>query len=258
MFILNLFILLYFWKLIQFIVFYAVCSGLTASPPQSPFQCLDLVYISVLLQELGFPPTKQFKVRNTRVQDLGQSLGQRPGSRARVWARVQDLTCCVCVLQLARTINEVETSWALGATFHYIESLKRHWCFYCEKLENTNILNVLSLRPLVTSYHTQTRPPSLCGAWHLLVKSRSPYWLIPDDVTQEPIQRQMDTYLPAAVRLHTHLGLHYRNWRVSSGAHGGNTKNLTLQNRPLKYHNRVASPPQLSDKLTLPLACWRS
>ena len=149
MFILNLFILLYFWKLIQFIVFYAVCSGLTASPPQSPFQCLDLVYISVLLQELGFPPTKQFKVRNTRVQDLGQSLGQspgsgpetriwarvqdlgqslgqRPGSRARVWARVQDLTCCVCVLQLARTINEVETSWALGATFHYIESLKRH------------------------------------------------------------------------------------------------------------------------------------
>ncbi|XP_036979546.1 ectonucleoside triphosphate diphosphohydrolase 6 [Acanthopagrus latus] len=65
-----------------------VCSGLTASPPQSPFQCLDLVYISVLLQELGFPPTKQFK--------------------------------------LARTINEVETSWALGATFHYIESLKRH------------------------------------------------------------------------------------------------------------------------------------
>ena len=97
MFILNLFILLYFWKLIQFIVFYAVCSGLTASPPQSPFQCLDLVYISVLLQELGFPPTKQFKVRNTRVQDLGQSLGQSPGSgpesgpETRIWARVQDL-----------------------------------------------------------------------------------------------------------------------------------------------------------------------
>ncbi|XP_044069896.1 ectonucleoside triphosphate diphosphohydrolase 6 isoform X2 [Siniperca chuatsi] len=65
-----------------------VCSGLSVSPPQSPFLCLDLVYISVLLQELGFPPHKQFK--------------------------------------LARTINQVETSWALGATFHYIESLKRH------------------------------------------------------------------------------------------------------------------------------------
>nr|XP_046257017.1 ectonucleoside triphosphate diphosphohydrolase 6 isoform X2 [Scatophagus argus] len=65
-----------------------VCSSLSVSPLQSPFFCLDLVYISVLLQELGFPPHKQLK--------------------------------------LARTINQVETSWALGATFHYIESLKRH------------------------------------------------------------------------------------------------------------------------------------
>ncbi|XP_078032306.1 ectonucleoside triphosphate diphosphohydrolase 6 [Epinephelus lanceolatus] len=65
-----------------------VCSGPSVSPLQSPFLCLDLVYISVLLQELGFPPHKQFK--------------------------------------LARTIGGVETSWALGATFHYIESLKRH------------------------------------------------------------------------------------------------------------------------------------
>ncbi|KAI3363570.1 hypothetical protein L3Q82_012155 [Scortum barcoo] len=65
-----------------------VCSGLSVSRLQSPFLCLDLVYISVLLQDLGFPPHKQFK--------------------------------------LARTIHQVETSWALGATFHYIESLKRH------------------------------------------------------------------------------------------------------------------------------------
>ncbi|XP_051251675.1 ectonucleoside triphosphate diphosphohydrolase 6 isoform X1 [Dicentrarchus labrax] len=65
-----------------------VCSGLSVSPLQSPFLCLDLVYISVLLQELGFPPHKHFK--------------------------------------LARTIHQVETSWALGATFHHIQSLKRH------------------------------------------------------------------------------------------------------------------------------------
>ncbi|XP_037321572.1 ectonucleoside triphosphate diphosphohydrolase 6 isoform X1 [Pungitius pungitius] len=65
-----------------------VCSSPPVSALQSPFLCLDLVYISVLLQELGFPPNKRFK--------------------------------------LARTINQVETSWALGATFHYIESLKRH------------------------------------------------------------------------------------------------------------------------------------
>lgn len=31
----------------------------------------------------------------------------------------------ICVrFQLARKIDEVETSWALGATFHYIESLR--------------------------------------------------------------------------------------------------------------------------------------
>nr|XP_040035425.1 ectonucleoside triphosphate diphosphohydrolase 6 isoform X2 [Gasterosteus aculeatus aculeatus] len=65
-----------------------VCSSRPVSPLQSPFLCLDLVYISVLLHELGFPPNKQFK--------------------------------------LARTINQVETSWALGATFHYIEFLKSH------------------------------------------------------------------------------------------------------------------------------------
>ncbi|XP_013879070.1 ectonucleoside triphosphate diphosphohydrolase 6 [Austrofundulus limnaeus] len=65
-----------------------VCSSLSSSPPQSPFLCLDLVYISVLLQELGFPPHTQ--------------------------------------LRLVRTINQVETSWALGATFLYIESLKKH------------------------------------------------------------------------------------------------------------------------------------
>uniref|UniRef100_A0A3Q4GYY5 nucleoside diphosphate phosphatase n=1 Tax=Neolamprologus brichardi TaxID=32507 RepID=A0A3Q4GYY5_NEOBR len=64
------------------------CSDASVGPQRSPFLCLDLVYISALLQELGFPPHKQFR--------------------------------------LARTINQVETSWALGATFHYIESLKTH------------------------------------------------------------------------------------------------------------------------------------
>ncbi|KAK1905589.1 Ectonucleoside triphosphate diphosphohydrolase 6 [Dissostichus eleginoides] len=65
-----------------------VCRGWGASSGSSPFLCLDLLYISTLLQELGFPPHK--------------------------------------TLKLARTIHQVETSWALGATFHYIESLNTH------------------------------------------------------------------------------------------------------------------------------------
>ncbi|XP_047013811.1 ectonucleoside triphosphate diphosphohydrolase 6 isoform X3 [Ictalurus punctatus] len=65
-----------------------VCKDMEAGAGTNPFLCLDLTYISVLLQELGFPPDKELK--------------------------------------LARKINEVETSWALGATFYYMESLHRH------------------------------------------------------------------------------------------------------------------------------------
>ncbi|XP_039593771.1 ectonucleoside triphosphate diphosphohydrolase 6 [Polypterus senegalus] len=64
-----------------------VCTSMETKPGEKPFLCLDLTYISVLLQELGFPKEKVFK--------------------------------------LARKINDVETSWALGATFRYIESLQR-------------------------------------------------------------------------------------------------------------------------------------
>ncbi|KAK2878885.1 hypothetical protein Q8A67_019676 [Cirrhinus molitorella] len=66
-----------------------VCNNMSAGGiKESPFLCLDLTYISVLLQELDFPPDKELK--------------------------------------LARQINNVETSWALGATFHCIESLHKH------------------------------------------------------------------------------------------------------------------------------------
>ncbi|XP_026633848.1 ectonucleoside triphosphate diphosphohydrolase 6 isoform X2 [Microtus ochrogaster] len=64
-----------------------VCRTLETQPPSSPFACMDLTYISLLLREFGFPKDK--------------------------------------VLKLARKIDNVETSWALGAIFHYIDSLKR-------------------------------------------------------------------------------------------------------------------------------------
>uniref|UniRef100_A0A3P8UMC7 Ectonucleoside triphosphate diphosphohydrolase 6 n=1 Tax=Cynoglossus semilaevis TaxID=244447 RepID=A0A3P8UMC7_CYNSE len=40
-----------------------VCGNLVTSPPKIPSLCLDLLYISVLLQELGFPLDKELKVR---------------------------------------------------------------------------------------------------------------------------------------------------------------------------------------------------
>ncbi|XP_007952375.1 ectonucleoside triphosphate diphosphohydrolase 6 [Orycteropus afer afer] len=64
-----------------------VCSTVETHTQSSPFVCMDLTYISLLLQELGFPRNK--------------------------------------VLKLTRKIDDVETSWALGAIFHYIDSLSR-------------------------------------------------------------------------------------------------------------------------------------
>ncbi|XP_014747409.1 PREDICTED: ectonucleoside triphosphate diphosphohydrolase 6 isoform X2 [Sturnus vulgaris] len=64
-----------------------VCKTMEISPGNSPFLCMDLTYITFLLQELGFPKSQGFK--------------------------------------LARKIDNVETSWALGAAFHYIDSLNR-------------------------------------------------------------------------------------------------------------------------------------
>ncbi|NP_001309314.2 ectonucleoside triphosphate diphosphohydrolase 6 isoform 7 [Homo sapiens] len=64
-----------------------VCRTLETQPQSSPFSCMDLTYVSLLLQEFGFPRSK--------------------------------------VLKLTRKIDNVETSWALGAIFHYIDSLNR-------------------------------------------------------------------------------------------------------------------------------------
>ncbi|XP_032275397.1 ectonucleoside triphosphate diphosphohydrolase 6 isoform X2 [Phoca vitulina] len=64
-----------------------VCRTAETQPQGNPFLCMDLTYISLLLQEFGFPENK--------------------------------------VLKLTRKINNVETSWALGAVFHYIDSLSR-------------------------------------------------------------------------------------------------------------------------------------
>nr|DBA26974.1 TPA: hypothetical protein GDO54_011161 [Pyxicephalus adspersus] len=51
-----------------------------------PFLCMDLCYITHLLQDLGFPEEKQLK--------------------------------------LVKKINDVETSWALGATFYYMSLMQ--------------------------------------------------------------------------------------------------------------------------------------
>lgn len=56
-----------------------VCRSKSVGPEKDPFFCVDLVYISVLLQKLGFSPQQQFKVRNARVWSW---------ARSRAWLRL--------------------------------------------------------------------------------------------------------------------------------------------------------------------------
>ncbi|XP_056624013.1 ectonucleoside triphosphate diphosphohydrolase 5 [Triplophysa dalaica] len=66
-----------------------VCNKMTKYRPISPYLCMDMTYITCLLKEgFGF----------------------------------KDST----VLQLAKKVNNVETSWALGATFDYFRNLNIH------------------------------------------------------------------------------------------------------------------------------------
>uniref|UniRef100_A0A671UD36 nucleoside diphosphate phosphatase n=1 Tax=Sparus aurata TaxID=8175 RepID=A0A671UD36_SPAAU len=74
---------------ILFFCVFAVCNKMTKYRAISPFLCMDMTYITCLLKEgFGF----------------------------------KDST----VLQLAKKVNNVETSWALGATFDYFRNLNIH------------------------------------------------------------------------------------------------------------------------------------
>lgn len=56
--------------------FSLVCKTMEISPGSSPFLCMDLTYITFLLQELGFPKNQVFKVMHRMEVMLG-----RVGSR---------------------------------------------------------------------------------------------------------------------------------------------------------------------------------
>ncbi|KAG9484214.1 ectonucleoside triphosphate diphosphohydrolase 6 [Eleutherodactylus coqui] len=62
------------------------CTSIEKTSGSSPYLCMDLTYITHLLQDLGFPKDKRLK--------------------------------------LVKKINDVETSWALGATFYYMDVMK--------------------------------------------------------------------------------------------------------------------------------------
>ncbi|XP_062979970.1 ectonucleoside triphosphate diphosphohydrolase 6 isoform X2 [Elgaria multicarinata webbii] len=64
-----------------------VCKTMEVQQGEHPFLCMDLTYVSLLLEELGFPKSH--------------------------------------ILKLARKINNTETSWALGAILQYMDSVHK-------------------------------------------------------------------------------------------------------------------------------------
>ncbi|XP_069810903.1 ectonucleoside triphosphate diphosphohydrolase 6 isoform X2 [Dendropsophus ebraccatus] len=62
------------------------CARMEKTPGSRPYLCMDLTYITQLLKDLGFSSDKRLK--------------------------------------LVKKINDVETSWALGATFYYMDIMK--------------------------------------------------------------------------------------------------------------------------------------
>ncbi|KAL7992551.1 hypothetical protein Chor_016807 [Crotalus horridus] len=71
-----------------------VCDNMDNYSSASPFLCMDLSYITALLKEgFGFGDTTVLQARTSNE------------------------------IKLAKKVNNIETSWALGATFHLLQSL---------------------------------------------------------------------------------------------------------------------------------------
>ncbi|XP_061063768.1 ectonucleoside triphosphate diphosphohydrolase 6 isoform X1 [Eubalaena glacialis] len=99
-----------------------VCRTAETQPPRSPFLCLDLTYVSSLLHGLGFPGDKVLKVGTPPVPPAPARREHMPAFHTHM---LPSTPPAPCLFKLTRKIDNVETSWALGATFHYIDSLSR-------------------------------------------------------------------------------------------------------------------------------------
>lgn len=73
--------------------FSLVCKTMEISPGSSPFLCMDLTYITILLQELGFPKSQVFKVMH-KMDCWGEWAGWCRGSSHHASSSVVDLPSC--------------------------------------------------------------------------------------------------------------------------------------------------------------------
>ena len=83
---------------------------------QSPFLCLDAVYITTLLRKgYGFPDSQFLQV--THKGSLFWFIVFLAGKCYLIWIVLN------AFFQIARKINNVEVSWALGAALHMLDDI---------------------------------------------------------------------------------------------------------------------------------------
>ncbi|XP_029281136.1 ectonucleoside triphosphate diphosphohydrolase 5 isoform X2 [Cottoperca gobio] len=92
-----------------------VCNKMTKYPPISAFLCMDMTYITCLLKNgFGFKERTVLQVRQHY-------------TTGRVWGLAfKDATKGMDRNSLTKKVNNVEASWALGATLDHFHNLKIH------------------------------------------------------------------------------------------------------------------------------------
>lgn len=94
----------------------------------SPFLCMDMTYITCLLKEgFGFKDSTVLQVSASPDSPprLPCASPEAPRLTNLLRPSVRP-SVCLSDRQLAKKVNNVETSWALGATFDYFRNLNIH------------------------------------------------------------------------------------------------------------------------------------
>lgn len=93
----------------------------------NPFLCMDLTYITCLLKEgFGFKDSTVLHVSEMKKRKHHKNLHILPNKCRNMFLCGFNGDPLLLVPQLAKKVNNVETSWALGATFDFFRHLNIH------------------------------------------------------------------------------------------------------------------------------------
>ncbi|KAK1339349.1 hypothetical protein QTO34_020032 [Cnephaeus nilssonii] len=104
-----------------------VCDNLENFTSGSPFLCMDLSYITALLKDgFGFADSTVLQARERAEESHNRLIWElgRKSSSPKAQVSFEFLFYrTVMKIELTKKVNNIETGWALGATFHLLQSL---------------------------------------------------------------------------------------------------------------------------------------